>query len=204
MRATASGTTWGKHGIIRESDMNEKQEEFLALLAECKGVNQEALRPWELKEHFSSYVEDFNTATLPHEKYYNMHAWYAKDKERQVREGVAAAAAASFERTDFDDEGERKRELMRDRAKRNAEITNVMARSMAAAGSESSLVSDMRDQEAKKLQLRAQYAVGDVEKAREQAQKLDPKYVSPEELRKTFGGPAPLNSKKPGGMGSGH
>ena len=36
------------------------------------------------------------------------------------------------------------------------------------------------------------------------AEKLDPKYVSPEELKKIFGGPARSNSKKPGGMGSGH
>ena len=34
--------------------------------------------------------------------------------------------------------------------------------------------------------------------------KLGPKHVSAEELKKIFGGPAPLNSKKPGGMGSGH
>ena len=28
--------------------------------------------------------------------------------------------------------------------------------------------------------------------------------LSTEELKKIFGGPAPMNSKKPGGMGSGH
>ena len=36
---------------------------------------------------------------------------------------------------------------------------------------------------------------GDADKARELAQKLDPKYVSPEELRATFGGPAAVNKK---------
>ena len=32
------------------------------------------------------------------------------------------------------------------------------------------------------------YRVGDIDKAREMAGKLDPKYVSPEELKKIFGG----------------
>ena len=187
--------------------MPEKQEEFLAWLSEHKGVNQEALRPWELKEHFSSYVEDFNTATLPHEKYYNLRTWYAKDLARRQREGAMAAEAAQqgdFVRATFDDEAERKRELLRERERRAQEITKVMAQSMKTAGAESSLVQDMREQEEKKLAMRGSYAVGDVKKARAMAEKLDPKYVSPEELKKIFGGPAPINSKKPGGMGSGH
>ena len=186
--------------------MPEKQEEFLAWLSEVKGVNQEALRPWEMKEHFSSYVEDFNTATLPNEKYYNLRTWYLKDEARKAREGADAAAASSsgmYERESFDDEGERRREMLREREKRASEITKVMAASMAKAGSESSLVQDMRDQEAAKLALRATYQVGDVDKAREMSQKLDPKYVSPEELKKIFGGPAAINSKKPGGMNGG-
>lgn len=135
-----------------------------------------------------------------------MRAWYAKEQAKKAREGRAAAAeeAETYERTSFDDEGDRHKDMLRERERRNAEITKVMASSMAKAGAESSLVQDMREQEQARLQLRATYAVGDVEKARERAQKLDPKYVSPEELKKIFGGPAPMNSKKPGGMGSGH
>ena len=131
--------------------------------------------------------------------------WEAE--QRKAREGAAAAAsssAAGFERTDFDDEGARKRELLAERERRSRDITKVMAKSMATAGNESSLVQDMREQEAARLQMRANYAIGDVSKARDAATKLDPKYVSPEELKKVFGGPAPLNSKKPGGMGGGH
>ena len=200
---------WGSHGIIRDSDMGEKQEEFLAWLSEVKGVNQEALRQWELKEHFSSFVEDYNTATLPSEKYYDMRAWYVKDQARKARDASAAApnddhGEDGFVRSSFDDEADRRREMLREREKRSQELTKVMAGAMATAGGESSLVQDMRKQEEAKLSMRAAYAVGDVSKAREQAQKLDPKYVSAEELKKVFGGPAPLNSKKPGGMGSGH
>ena len=193
-RTTAgSAKTWGARGIIRESDLHTKQEEFLAWLSEHKGVNQEVLRPWELKEHFATYVEDFNTATLPHEKYYNMHAWYVSDMAKKARADAVAAeeAAGDHERTDFDDEGALHRERQRENQRKNLAVTKVMATAMAAAeaaGEESSLVADMRQQEAAKIELRAQYAVGDIDKARAQSLKMDPKYVSPEELRAIFGG----------------
>lgn len=31
----------------------------------------------EEKEYFAEFMEDYNTATLPHKKYYNMEAWEA-------------------------------------------------------------------------------------------------------------------------------
>jgi hypothetical protein len=184
---TGAAMTWGARGIIRESDLSVKQEEFLAWLAEHKGINQEALRPWELKEHFATYVEDFNTATLPHDKYYNMATWYASDMAEKAR-ADAKAAAAQTDRTDFDDEGALHKERQRQNQRKNAAVAQVMASAMAAAGSESSLVADMRQQEAAKLELRAQYAVGDIDKARARSLKMDPKYVSPEELKAVFGG----------------
>ena len=232
LHTTASGESWGKHGIIKESDYHQKQEEFLSWLAEVKGVSQEVCGPRDLKEHFSSFMEDYNTATMPSEKYYNMGVWYAKEQERMTREGAAASAsnATQFERTSFDDEQELRAELARERAKRSAATSMLMAKAMHG---ESSLVEDMRAQEAKKMQMQNAYKTGDAcacqqntplallrascrlcplsafdlsgrAKAREIAEKLDPKYISPEELKKIFGGPAPMNSKKPGGMGGGH
>ena len=113
----------------------------------------------------------------------------------------AASGTATFERASFDDEADRRREIERYREKRQADTTALIAKSMRDG---EGLVADMREQEEKKLAMRGSYAVGDVKKARAMAEKLDPKYVSPEELKKIFGGPAPINSKKPGGMGSGH
>ena len=204
LRATASGAAWGKYGIIKEGDMYPKQEEFLAWLTEVKGVAQEACGQRELKEHFSSFCEDYNTATMPSDKYYDLRAWYQREQRRVAVEGAAKARQGGFERSDFDDEGARRREMAREREKRSVATTKIMASAMSAAGNESSLVADMREQEEAKKLLRATYMAGDVTKAREMSEKLDPKYVSPEELKKIFGGPAPLNSKKPGGMGGGH
>ena len=31
-----------------------------------------------LQEHFESFCEDYNTATMPSKKYYNIAAWHAK------------------------------------------------------------------------------------------------------------------------------
>ena len=203
LRATASGAYWGKYGIIKEGDMFEKQEEFLAWLAEHKGVQQEACGQREMKEHFSTFCEDYNTATLPSEKYYNLKAWYVKDQNRKAAEEQQAARSGEggFERTNFDDESDRKADVQRERAKRAEATAKLMAQSMRDG---EGLAQDMKEQQALQQQMRAAWQTGHVDKAREMATKLDPKYVSPEEMKKIFGGPAPLNSKKPGGMGSGH
>ena len=198
----AAAPKWGAHGIIRDSDMHEKQEEFLAWLTEVKGVPQEACGRRELQEHFSSFVEDYNTATMPSDKYYNLRAWWLKEQARIQREGASSASgpSAAFERTTFDDEAERRAELQRERSKQEHARTMLIAKSMSDA---SGLVQDMREQEQKKLKMQDAYRTGNTDAARDLAQKLDPKYVSPEEMRATFGGPAPMNSKKPGGMNGG-
>ena len=84
-----------KYGIIKDGDMYEKQEEFLAWLTEVKGVSQEACGQREMKEHFSTFCEDYNTATLPSEKYYNLKAWYVKDQNRKAAEEQQAALEAA-------------------------------------------------------------------------------------------------------------
>lgn len=200
LRATASGAYWGKYGIIKEGDMYDKQEEFLAWLTEHKGVPQEACGQREMKEHFATFCEDYNTATLPSEKYYNLKTWYLKDQQRQASEQQQQKTGA-YERSSFDDEGERQREMARESAKRAEARTKVMAQAMRSG---EGLVADMREQEDLKMKMRSAYQTGSVDEARELINKLDPKYVSPEEMKKIFGGPAPMNSKKPGGMGGGH
>ncbi|KAG8984228.1 hypothetical protein FRB90_005458, partial [Tulasnella sp. 427] len=68
-------TTWGKYGTITEADIFTKEQEFHAWLLEEKMVNPETLSKAQLKKHFSSYMEDYNTATLPHEKYYALESF---------------------------------------------------------------------------------------------------------------------------------
>lgn len=67
-----------------------------ALLA-AQGVVYEHCGQRELKEHFDSFCEDYNTATMPSKKYYDLHAWHAaeqakgrKKKARRAKEGGRA------------------------------------------------------------------------------------------------------------------
>lgn len=47
----------------------------------------------ELKEHFSSFAEDYNTATMPSEKYYNMRKWYLEGASAGVEHKHVVHAA---------------------------------------------------------------------------------------------------------------
>ena len=55
-----------------------------------QGVVYEHCGQRDLKEHFDSFCEDYNTATMPSKKYYNIQAWHAaeqaKGRKKKVRD----------------------------------------------------------------------------------------------------------------------
>lgn len=55
--------------------MYEKEPEFRTWLVEERLINPETLSKDQTKKEFARYAEDFNTATLPHEKYYNIESF---------------------------------------------------------------------------------------------------------------------------------
>ncbi|KDQ56277.1 hypothetical protein JAAARDRAFT_36456 [Jaapia argillacea MUCL 33604] len=65
-------TQWGRYGIISETDLYNKEQEFRTWLVEERMINPETISKDQTKKEFTKFVEDFNTATLPHEKYYNI------------------------------------------------------------------------------------------------------------------------------------
>ncbi|KAF8840366.1 hypothetical protein BDN67DRAFT_882332, partial [Paxillus ammoniavirescens] len=71
----SSSAHWGKHGIISDSDFYNKTQEFRTWLLEERKLNPEALSKDQERKEFAVFVEDYNTATLPHEKYYEMEAY---------------------------------------------------------------------------------------------------------------------------------
>ncbi|KAJ1310616.1 hypothetical protein OPQ81_009146 [Rhizoctonia solani] len=83
---------WGQYGIINESHLYEKDAEFRTwLVEECK-INPESLSKDATRKQFARFVEDYNTATLPHPKFYNMASY-----ERQMnslRNGMTADVIA--------------------------------------------------------------------------------------------------------------
>ncbi|KAJ7286913.1 hypothetical protein C8J57DRAFT_1166812 [Mycena rebaudengoi] len=66
---------WGKHGIISEIDIFTKAQEFHTWLVEERKINPETISKDQNKKEFARFMEDYNTATLPDEKYYNMEAY---------------------------------------------------------------------------------------------------------------------------------
>ncbi|KAF9046498.1 hypothetical protein BJ165DRAFT_1472139 [Panaeolus papilionaceus] len=70
-----SSSNWGKYGLITEIDIFNKNQEFYTWLVEERKINPETVSKDQQKKEFSRFVEDYNTATLPHEKYYNMEAY---------------------------------------------------------------------------------------------------------------------------------
>ncbi|KAJ6593233.1 hypothetical protein B0H19DRAFT_1204942 [Mycena capillaripes] len=74
-RSGAKSTQWGKYGIISEVDIFTKGQEFHAWLVEERKINPETISKDQNKKEFARFMEDYNTATLPDEKYYNMESY---------------------------------------------------------------------------------------------------------------------------------
>ncbi|KAF7362443.1 hypothetical protein MVEN_00591800 [Mycena venus] len=66
---------WGKYGIISEADIFTKGQEFHTWLVEERKINPETISKDQNKKEFARFMEDYNTATLPDEKYYNMESY---------------------------------------------------------------------------------------------------------------------------------
>ena len=158
----ATEPEFGARGFIRETDKYDKEAEFRAWLGEVKKRDMESLQKWEEKELFKEYAEDYNTATLPHEKFYNLEKWSREEAARRAREdpkGTAATAAAA-ERESFNDEEERKREIQAERERRDAEYKRETYLRMK---SDSGDLENLREQERLKELRKNAYNMGDME-----------------------------------------
>ena len=58
-----------------------------------QGVVYEHCGQRDLKEHFDSFCEDYNTATMPSKKYYNIQAWHAAEQAKGRKKKVRDARA---------------------------------------------------------------------------------------------------------------
>ncbi|XP_020623771.1 protein FAM133B-like [Orbicella faveolata] len=73
---------YGKYGILVDSDMFNKQQEFYLWLQEVKKINPEVFPRFEMKKMFETFAEDYNTVTLPHKKFYDLEKWEAKQRKK--------------------------------------------------------------------------------------------------------------------------
>lgn len=159
--------SWGKYGIIKETDMWNKRPEFTAWLAEIKQVNLESLPNWEEKQLFKQFMEDHNTATFPSKKYYNLDAYYRRKMEKEIKRGVKKVV--DDERTVFNDEEQRRQELMREREKHKEEQVEALKREM-----QSGMAQAMKEQAQLREEMAYQYKLGNFEAAAAIQRRLDP------------------------------
>ncbi|XP_070033292.1 uncharacterized protein [Nicotiana tomentosiformis] len=159
--------SWGKYGIIKETDMWNKRPEFTAWLAEIKQVNLESLPNWEEKQLFKQFMEDHNTATFPSKKYYNLDAYYRRKMEKENKRGIKKVV--DTERTVFDDEEQRRQELLREREKHKEEQVEALKREM-----QSGMAQAMKEQAQLKEEMAYQYKLGNFEAAAAIQRRLDP------------------------------
>ncbi|XP_059662633.1 uncharacterized protein LOC132308543 [Cornus florida] len=159
--------SWGKYGIIRETDMWNKRPEFTAWLAEVKQVNLESLRNLEEKQMFKQFMEDHNTGTFPSKKYYDLDAYHRRKIEKSIKKGFKQVLEK--ERTVFNDEEQRRQELLQEREKHKEEQVEVLKRSM-----QSGMAQAMKEQALLREEMALQYKLGNFEAAAAIQRRLDP------------------------------
>ncbi|KAK9905919.1 hypothetical protein WJX75_008954 [Coccomyxa subellipsoidea] len=159
---------FGKYGIVRETDFERFRSEFVMWAAEAKGVNVESLPKWEEKDFFKTYMEDYNTGTLPHKKYYDLDLYERKRALKAAKKGATLEA----EKAQFNDEADvaarRHREAMAAQQERLREAYNELKYTAPDK------VEAMRDQEMTRMQMNLAYRTGDRDTAEKLANRLKP------------------------------
>lgn len=162
--------SWGKYGIIKELDMWTRRPEFSAWLAEVKKVNLETLTNREEKDMFKQYMEDYNTATFPSKKYYNIDIYHRRKVTKQRLKGMKDALAKQTERTEFNDEEQRRQELIAERAKQKETELDKIKRTMMETG----MGKAMREQAVLREEMQYHYRIGNKEAADKIQRRLEP------------------------------
>lgn len=83
-------------GRIQPTDTGKvcsKYTEFALWASEAKKLDIEVLPKQEERELFRTFREDFNTATLPHRKYYNLQEYQRRKAEKAARQGSSDVSA---------------------------------------------------------------------------------------------------------------
>lgn len=157
---------FGKFGIIKESDLRTSEKvkrNFEIWLEEVKGIPQGTNVPkWEMAESFKEYAEDFNTATLPHEKFYDYDKWEMEEYNKRKQESTSKKGAISDE---FQFQEERKR-LAEEKRKRELELVRVTM--------SKDKIAEMKRQARMKTEMVNAYRVGDEETRKRLQRRLEP------------------------------
>lgn len=164
------GGDYGKFGIIRETDFFAKRPEFILWAMEVKGVEVDLMPKFEERELFKEYMEDFNTGTLKHRKFYDLDAYERQQAARQAKKAAKKGEQPPRERAAFNDEEEMAKQRAAEREAAAAERLRAAYVEMKMGGK----AKDMRDQELLRMQMTLAYKTGDMAKAQKLMERLAP------------------------------
>lgn len=157
---------FGKYGIIKESDLRTStkvKRNFEIWMEEVKGIPQGTNVPkWEMTECFKEYAEDYNTATLPHMKYYDYDKWEMEEYNKKKEESKSKKGAISDE---FQFQEERKKKAEEKRRKELDMVRSTMSKEK---------IEEMKRQSRLKAEMVNAYRVGDEEKRKRLQKRLEP------------------------------
>lgn len=120
---------------------------------------------WELLKYFDEYREDYNTATLPHVKYYDYDRWELEEYQKKQQAASTAAAPGSILADAVDHEQRRQEQRRREQQTADAVLLASMDRDK---------ISDMKRQKDLRAQMQLAYKTGDMETYEHIKQKLGP------------------------------
>jgi hypothetical protein len=164
--STPAVPTFGQYGVIKASDFVKKQRSFEIWMAEVKGIQSFNGPRWEAQNYFAEYCEDYNTATLPHIKYYDYDDWEMKEYRKRQQSDTAKMASGNRMLADE----ARHREEMRQRIaeKERAEL-ELLKSTMNVEK-----IQDMKHKAQLQSQLVHAFRTGDIETQKKIQRKLEP------------------------------
>ena len=173
-QTSSRGTAvFGKYGIINSTDLHSNSRikvSFERWLAEVKGIPDFNGPRHELQEYFAEYAEDYNTATLPHIKYYDYDKWEMDEYSRKKQEAEKVKDGSTINIASVAADELRHREEMAERAKRKRlEELKLVQYAMTAEKRE-----EMKHQAQLRHEMAVAYKTGDEETRRRLQRKLEP------------------------------
>jgi hypothetical protein len=169
---TPSVPTFGQYGLIKSSDIHSNakhQRSFQIWLEQIKGIPMQTstIPKWELQNYFEEYREDFNTATLPHVKYYNYDEWEVQEYAREQQERNAGNATTG---TDVHAEERQHALALQQRAKQKVLEQEAITKALMSKEK----VQDMKRRAELQSEMNHAFKRGDTEAYRRLQRRLEP------------------------------
>lgn len=140
--------------LLEDNGLDREFEAYMEEVKKMPGILGQSKR--EIMDAFKSYMEDYNTATMPHEKYYNYEKWEMEDYHR--KQSKKASKSSKHVREVFDDETD----IINERRRRKElEERKEFNDTLAKIANDKDKRASMRRQEELRAELQLAYRQGD-------------------------------------------